>query len=390
MASIKRIGKRYQVRWRDWRLDGTRRPRKQTVDTKREAEELQTAARTAEWSRQAVDLSTLELPSVRTPEPEPAPPSDTERLTEARDAYIRWCAIAGYVQGTLKNRLGAIERWRERAGATSLGDLNRDALRAYRKLVADRPGCGAQYAREETKRIFGFWCWCFDEGWPVETPPRDLRLPDAWVDKSDYAPTWAEMDAAIRASDGTWVCDLLTLLRYTGLRSMQAMHLRVGHLDIDNKRLTIPPGLPGSKTKSIRRRGRILPAHPMLCEAVAAWGDRDPGEWLIDRAAKPLRAGRVQPDNDVRSFHVRAVARYWRAARPAVDLRVLRAPTHSFRHGFITGLISKGVDPDMRRYLTCHAAADTHASVYMHFTQVEDQTRALLDLVPPIDWDGPD
>ena len=72
--------------------------------------------------------------------------------------------------------------------------------------------------------------------------------------KPPTAPTWDEMDACIAAVKTPWIANLLTFLRFTGLRVGETMMLRWSDLDLERGLLTIEAGI--SKTK----RGRVLPA----------------------------------------------------------------------------------------------------------------------------------
>ncbi len=62
-----------------------------------------------------------------------------------------------------------------------------------------------------------------------------------------------------------WIAQLLTFLRFTGLRVGETMLLRWSDLDLERGLLTIEPGI----TKD--ERGRFIPVSPHLNEALTAW-----------------------------------------------------------------------------------------------------------------------
>lgn len=191
--------------------------------------------------------------------------------------------------------------------------------------------------------VCGMWRWAFDEeGWEGLIPvPRVPRLP-APVGRAPVAPTWAEMDAAIAAAEGS-VQQLAVLLRFTGLRVEQAASLTWEDVDLERGRLEIR----GELGKSRRERaGRRVPLSPHLVEILRTWHQlAGRGEHLVTGLER-TPAGRQR--------QLRAMGRAWKAAevRPAVWQQ---RPHHAFRKGWVTELARAGADREAVEILVGHS-----------------------------------
>lgn len=75
----------------------------------------------------------------------------------------------------------------------------------------------------------------------------------------------------------------------------------------------------------------------------------------------PKMKGRTTPGD--------AVGKWLSRLRKTVGVRG-RKPLHSFRHTFITRLVSAGVPEDMRKVLVGHAATDVHGQTYTHREEI--------------------
>ncbi|MCP5067428.1 MAG: tyrosine-type recombinase/integrase, partial [bacterium] len=121
-------------------------------------------------------------------------------------------------------------------------------------------------ARKVVEMVQLMWRWADEsDRWPGRVPrPRRIEMPRN-APKPPTAPTWAEMDACIAAVKTPWIAQLLTFLRFTGLRVGETMLLRWSDLDLERRLLTIEPGITKNK------RGRIIPVSPHLIEMLSAW-----------------------------------------------------------------------------------------------------------------------
>ncbi len=96
-------------------------------------------------------------------------------------------------------------------------------------------------ARKIAEVVQLMWEWAeASERWPGEIP-RPRRIEMVRSDPAPVvAPTWAEMDACVRACRG-WHQKLTLVLRYTGLRVGETMLIEWRDINLDNATLTIRP-----------------------------------------------------------------------------------------------------------------------------------------------------
>ncbi len=148
--------------------------------------------------------------------------------------------------------------------------------------------------------------------------------------------------ACIAAVKTPWIAQLLTFLRFTGLRVGETMLLRWSDLTPDRPGLergllTIEPGITKNK------RGRIIPVSPHLLDQLATW-PRGGACVIPSPPGSRDRARQPRP---------REVALAWQEA--GVAERVwLGSPHHAFRKGFKSGLLRAGAPPDAVDHLQGH------------------------------------
>lgn len=362
MASIEKRAGAWRVRWRD--PDGS--PRSRGGFARRSAAEQfarDVADRVAAGRRGDVDRRPC--PTVR----------------EAAAAWVKWAAPKDGERGrkasrTIIERGYCIDRF-----VAAHGDLRADAvtvelLEAWHDTIVER-GAGKLYARNEVRGVRGTVNWAATrDDWRGLVPSIGrLDLPPATTDVQPQAPTWAQMDAVIRACGRTWYRRLFVVMRWTGLRSSQVMHLRWDHLDLTAATLEIPPNLVGSKSKH-ERRGRWLPLAEGLVAELATWGRRE--GWLIDRTIGPRR-GRIDPD--ARHLNGRTLRRIQRDAGGASETD--DQPTHSFRKGFRTNLIADGASDAAVKFFMGRRV-DLDSDVYTAWRRLEPLLRRTLALIPPV------
>lgn len=229
--------------------------------------------------------------------------------------------------------------------------LSRELLADYWSHLRDGRGQAAATANDRTRHVEALWEWSADRHEAVTPRVRRLDLPRA-VSRVDAAPSWAQMDGAIREAWtghvlSRWYGDLMMVLRCTGLRCSQAMELRWAPdgdrpwVDLDGQTLTIPPARPdsargGAKTSA---DARTVPLPGVLTEWLAGLGVREghvvqvpPGR---TREPRPITARRI-----------------W--GRAGVPRHVTPQGLHSFRHGYASGLAAAGVAEEVRRALMGH------------------------------------
>lgn len=181
------------------------------------------------------------------------------------------------------------------------------------------------------------WVWADEsDRWPGQIPrPRSIEM-ERSEPEPVVAPTWAEMDRCVEAATG-WLAQLMTVLRYTGLRVGETMLLRWTDVDLDRATLTLR-----SET-SKNRKGRIIPVSEHLVDVLAGWGVRE--GWLIPSTRREGERERQARQRDA--------ARAW--SRAGVRASVWdHEPFHAFRNGFKTNLLALGAHPDAVDHLQGH------------------------------------
>lgn len=371
MASIEKRGEGWRVRWKT--IGGQRRARQ--CSTERTARKLQAE----------IDAC-LELGRDWHPED----PSAVPDLATVFSAYLT-SASRRLRPGTLRQMdhalRGYLKSLRRRRPKGTLGPdlLTRSSLGSFYDDLLET--CSPHTAMLRTLIVARAWAWAYDSDDFGDVVPRNRKpeIPDVPHPAVTVAPTWAEMDAVVEASIGRgrngWRHRLFLLLRYTGLRLSQVMHLEWRDLDFEQGLLTVRPEL--GKTKA-ERKGRVIPVTRHLIALAAGWGRRDgylvPGggeardvDWETSRAIIEAAALRRYPGETEEAERARAAF-----------LSKFPSPHHSFRHGFITGLVVAGVPERAVQILVGHAGGGITRSTYTDAWQLLPELRAAVEHVPQI------
>lgn len=215
-----------------------------------------------------------------------------------------------------------------------------------------------------------FWEWAEgQERWPDVPRPRKLHLPKP-PPQPVYAPTWAQMDAAIYKASG-WQRKLMTWLRYTGLRVGESMLFLWSDVDLERGTLTIRRDLDKMSV------ARVVPLSPHLIAEIETWapevGKRE--GWLIPsgRCVGPRERQARQRDTSLAWKRSGAPAEIWK-----------QRPDHTFRKGFKTGLLALGKHPDAIDFLQGHIDASSR-SRYIDASQLplKETIAAVPKIAPP-------
>lgn len=359
MASIRKRGRKYIVRWRD--PDGTERIR--TVPDFDTAKKLQrdverTVALGRRW--EPADRHALpELAVITRVEGE-------ERITAGlvHDYLADRARLFGSETVRSYSRALALFVAQIRSENPTRRRLTVDLLtkeavgRFYDQLIAD--GRAISTARLRVTPLQGMWEWGYEDDRYGDYlgRPRRLEMPTP-VYTPARAPTWAEMDACIWAAwrmarrktspgrypniERMWRYRLAILLRFTGLRVDQAMRLTWDDVDIDRGTLVVRGELGKSRQE---RAGRIVPLSEHLLEHLAGWGVRE--GWL------------VAPNKTDRGSISWRMARIW--SQSGVPEAVWKGhPHHTFRKGFTSSLKRLGADTEAVEYLVGHSTKGARA-----------------------------
>ena len=363
MASLHARKGSYQLRWRD--PDGTNRAH--TVSNRKLAEKLRYEIQRAEEAGERW-LTPGEVAKLDLVELGNAWLRECRQLRAAGTVLQRELALTDFLA-----MLGANERY---VGPDAL--TQRALRRYYEQLVVPverekkrRRGCNPSTAAARVRMVEAWWRWLTNQDDLVGVVPaaRRIELPHQLPAQEVVSPTWEEMDqvcatAWLSPSGCPWVGQLFLVLRFTGLRVLQAMSLR--WTDIEGNILRIRPEL--GKTRQ-EKSGRRIPLSPHLAELLQHWGPCPQG-FVVH--APPARQKRYQT---YEQFWERSGVRpaVWKAQDQDGQRRWGHS-THAFRKGVQTGLLEAGAPLIAVEVLLGHALP----GVVGHYT---DKQRLKLDEV---------
>ncbi len=329
MASVRKRGSRYQVRWRS--LTGEERSR--TCPTKKSAKALKGEvedhlARGRDWF--------------------PVEEDQCPTVDEIIDKYVEVTAarLRARTHRRYAENLAIFQRFLNHQTAsrvTYTDELSKALLEDF-YLWLSKPENGLhghQRSRDTARKIVEViqlcWEWADEsDRWEGFIPrPRRLKLARK---KQGFAkaPTWGQLDACVDALTG-WQKDVAVVLRYTGVRVSEAMNLLWSDIDFDGGRLRLRTEVSQTDLEY------FIPLSPHLMSEIAGWGRRE--GFLI-------RSGRCLGPRH-RQVRARDFSRAWKRAE--IPHEVWKGqPTHAFRKGFKSNLLADGAHPDAVDFLQGH------------------------------------
>lgn len=238
---------------------------------------------------------------------------------------------------TYTSQLAAFVEWLAKtstAQRVTLDQLSRSVLETYWSSIVEGGGA-VNSANLAIGLIQRFWAWAanHDDLCDMTPPPRTITLINEPAPLT-VAPTWAQMDACVEASEDVVHRRLLMVLRFTGLRVGQALQLTWDDLDLDEAVLRIRPELGKSRQE---KRGRVIPVSKHLVKRAAGWGRRE--GLLVGDGLKRQRCRYLSH-------------RCWQATDFRSEGR--QQPHHWFRKGWRTGLQIAGANERALEYLLGH------------------------------------
>ena len=277
-------------------------------------------------------------------------------------------------------------------------DITTEAMRDYWEWLS-QTGTGAlgrSIPREvstkrkamETAYLFARWAARDERFRDTVREPAQVPLPPRQPPKQ-YAPTWEQMAACVRAMGTPWMRRAGVLMYYTGLRiNLQVMQLQWG-VDVDLDAGVIRIARPElCKTSNEERLARALPIAEGLVEPLRAWAEEDAGggdePWerlrgefvvTLDQAGR----GRRKRDRELRG---RDTKRAWVRALGEWP-EGWASPNMAFRHGFNAGLRKLGVDKELRTYMLGHKSPYLVESAYDELAErYREPMRGACGLIP--------
>lgn len=349
MASIRKRGGKYVIRWREPGPGGRRVQRSKSFTKKTTA---------FDWLGQAQDAEERGI-----------------KLVDGRSQPAELCVvIAAYLAArartlrqptidSMRKSVNQLGRWLGTKHKRVTIDLvDRAVLEAYwtHRIATVSPSTAVQNIRH-IQRLWA-WAWDHDVYGEHTERPRPIDLPRI-TPKATLAPTWDECDRAIDAAPSAWVRRLLLVMRFTGLRRRQAIGLLWDDLDLDASTLHVRPELGKSSREA---SGRWVPISQHLVDEIRTW-PRPPSGELVRSPVPNL------------SNVTHRVAHAWE--RSGVRTVVWHGrPCHSFRKAFVTGLRRAGADPDAVEYLVGHSLGLTG----LYLDPAGMSLAEAVELIPPV------
>lgn len=386
----------WRLRWREFPVvDGVRREktRSYTVGDERTAERLKVQI------RDALDVhGTWDPPTVVVRSPCNLEAKSVEWLVAKRGRGLEestigtaTSAITGFFAGVRAVRkIGAEEGI---PGTVLNRKLFTDLMNHWRE-----GGMSDSRIYDIGRYTTDFWRWLSDldegERVGVEAAPRDLKsvLPrkPAAADPPP-APTMAEMDATLREAGrrrSPELQDVLTVLRFTGLREGQAMALLVQDIELaPEPRLWIDTGKGRSE-----KRGRWVPLSPHLATMFARLvAGKEPGD-LVFRCGS--RKDLAIPSSTMRALLEACEKRgelrkdVWRP-----KTRDNSRTTHMYRAGLqaFWEYPLRGKRPVSRKAIDAlvgHARAGESVRDLHYAPALWEEMKRAVEMLPGVEWKG--
>jgi len=177
------------------------------------------------------------------------------------------------------------------------------------------------------------------------------------------------MDRCVAACTG-WQRDVAIILRYTGLRVQQVMHLKWSDFDLSLGILKIRGEL--GKTHQ-ERSGRIIPVSEYLVDQLRQMAP------ARERVGFIIACNRKADGPRGREARARDMMRAWKRAGVREDVWKQR-PHHAFRKGFRSALKRSGADDMAVEFLLGHSLGI--AGVYTDPDAMP--LRETVELIPPM------
>ncbi|MEM9282091.1 MAG: tyrosine-type recombinase/integrase [Verrucomicrobiota bacterium] len=299
-------------------------------------------------------------------------------------------------RSTRKTYRGWTRRWVHHSKAQSPDELTCQNANAFLDHLAADRGCAAATQKQALNAI-------------VFTMRHVLKMEESKIElkrfrrasRNPKPPVWfseREFSRFIGALGQTMADEVLLVIADTGLRISEAINLRVGDIDVDNRRVVVYAGK-GGKHRSIPISDWVarLLAHRMSVAEVVWHQDRmkNAGWTPMPRglmrkygdAARDLRWQFIFPGRNIISmedldgrlgrWHITAsaVERAFKRARARAGI-TKKGGVHMLRHTFATSQMARNVDVRTIQQLLGHSDLKT-TMIYTHVAGLDS-------VVPPL------
>jgi integrase/recombinase XerC/integrase/recombinase XerD len=292
--------------------------------------------------------------------------------------YCRHLELAGRSRLTVssyRQDLTKLWAWLEGAwgGKPALADVTPVDLAEYRLYLM-------RYCRPATVNkalvvLKAFFAWAEKKGMITGNPAanlkpvREARPSPRWLDRRDQLRLLREVEKGKNRRDAA----IIALLLYAGLRLREVINLRVGDVELSQRRgkVTVRWGK-GEKWREVPLNRDARQALQEHLEALP--GETNPDDWLFStQRAKKMSPRALQ--------HL--VAKYGKRAG------LEKLSPHVLRHTFCHNLVSRGDVPlDVVAVLAGHTTADGRPNLKTTLRYTTPSRRELQEAVERITWNS--
>ena len=278
-----------------------------------------------------------------------APVSATDTVATLANTYLEWCRN-NRGEGTYQNSRRTLSLFIKHVGSSLV--VSQLKPMHVTNWLADQPGWGPTTQNRSIRIVKRVFNWAINEGRLDRNPLAGLACPKARrrehaITSEQHAQVLAEVkDQAFR--------DYLVFLYETGARPQEARIIEAQHCQLDAERIVLPP----SEAKG-KQDYRVIYLTPAAAE-------------IVTRLCKKHSDGPILRTNRGSAWSKDSVnCRFTRLkeklSKEKKTIKGLCAT--SWRHGFATEALKRGVDPVTVSILMGHKDTTMVARIYQHLAQ---------------------
>jgi integrase len=265
-------------------------------------------------------------------------------IRPAIDKYVKRALDAQALEAVIVYR-AALDQFLEATAVRFLDEVTGELLQQFHSFLR-RKGNGARTISNKHAHVKGFLLWagvdvkCLK----VRPPTPEKKLPRVY--------SLDELDSLLATNEDEYFGVVLDVLRMTGLREAEAVHLTWA--DVDYKRRVVrvrsKPEM-GFAIKDREQRDVPLPSH--LARVLQEWRTRRPESTLVLGTARDLPQKKWLRALKRLAYRAKLNCGRCKACRKRKECE--RFNLHSFRRTFATTLAQNGVDVRTIQHILGHA-----------------------------------
>jgi len=271
--------------------------------------------------------------------------SEQRKFDKRYNHYEQLLTLQGYRPATIANYTRAIRRLAIWCGKCPDQRLKKSDLEAYFSQLLQSHSWST--IKCDRNGFMHYWSLVLEREWPwieLVKPPKSKHLPDILVAE--------EINRTLHCVQKYHYAVYLYTVYTLGIRLSEALHLQVGDIDGDKKRVHIREG------KGCKDRFVILPDNTYRVLQQFWLTHRDP-TWLFPS---------LQPNHPNTPMDKGATQKSMKQAVSAANIHK-QVSVHSLRHSFATHCIEHGMDLCSLQQLLGHESPTTTVI----YTQLTDQ-----------------